>query len=197
MNTELDDLKALWAESKQQKTLPSNMEEIILLSQKKMRSTVQSQWATVIILTLTLLGISAFFKYVAGFQQTLSFIGVGLMTGGLVIRILLEMISIYRSKQIGLAQSALQSNLDLLSYGRFRNLMNGPVTITILILYSIGFYMLSPEFGLYFSPLMMGLLNLSYVPAALIFTWFIRKAIQKERMLMEDILRIQGDLLEK
>lgn len=197
MNTDLDHLKALWGESRQEQVPPSpNTDEIIRLSQKKMRSTVQSQWATVIILTLTLLVISTFFKYVAGFNHTLSLVGVGFMTGGLIVRILLELISIYLSKQINLAESALQSNQALFSYSRFRNVMNGPVTITILVLYSIGFYMLSPEFSLYFSPKMMILINLSYIPAAGIFTWSIVKAVKKERMLMNDILRIQNDLME-
>ena len=197
MNTDFDHLKALWGESKQERVPPySDTDEIIRLTQKKMRSSVQSQWATVIILTLTLLVISAFFKYVTQFNHTLSLVGVGFMTGGLVVRILLELISIYRSKQINLAESALQSNRALLSYSRFRNVMNGPVTITILVLYSIGFYMLTPEFSLYFSPVMLLLINLSYIPAAIIFTWSIIKAVKKEKMLMKDILRIQNDLME-
>jgi hypothetical protein len=58
--------------------------------------------------------------------------------------------------------------------------MNGPVTVSIVILYSIGFYLLTPEFSLYFSTSMMVLIDLSYIIAAVIFISSIMKAVKKE-----------------
>ncbi|MEO9209891.1 MAG: hypothetical protein ABI208_02265 [Ginsengibacter sp.] len=67
-----------------------------------------------------------------------------------------------------------------MSYFRFRKIMNGPVTVSIVILYSIGFYLLTPEFSLYFSTSMMVLIDLSYIIAAVIFISSIMKAVKKE-----------------
>ena len=197
MNTDLNHLKALWEDSKMEQVLPhSDIDDIIRLSQKKMKRTVRLQWNTIIILTITLVVISSYFKYVTHFNQTLSHLGTAFMLGGLIIRILLELISIYLSRKINLAETALRSNRSTLSYFRFRKVMNGPVTITIVIFYSIGFYMLTPEFSLFFSPSKMVLINLSYVLAAVIFTWSIRKAVKKEMTILNEIIRIRKDITE-
>ncbi len=194
MNTDFDQLKNFWAESKNaQLPPPSDIDVIIKTAQKKMKSTVRLQWSTIIILTITFVVISAFFIYVAQFKQTISHVGKGLMLGGLVVRILLELISIFLSGKIKLTETALRSNYTTLSYFRFRKIMNGPVTITIVLLYSIGFYMLTPEFSLYFTTQIMVLIDASYILAAAIFTWSIRLAVKKEMMILNEIILIQED----
>jgi uncharacterized membrane protein YqjE len=75
--------------------------------------------------------------------------------------------------------------------------MNGPVTVSIVILYSIGFYLLTPEFSLYFSTAMMVLIDLSYILAAVIFIWSIRKAVKKEMTILNEVIHIQEDILGK
>ena len=158
-----------------------------------MKDTVRLQWSTIIILAITLVAISTYFIYVAQFKQTISHVGIGLMLGGLVVRILLELISIFLSGKIKLTETALRSNYTTLSYFRFRKIMNGPVTITIVLLYSIGFYMLTPEFSLYFTTQIMVLIDASYILAAAIFTWSIRLAVKKEMMILNEIILIQED----
>ena len=195
MNTDFNHLKNLWAESKNAQIPPSSdLEVIITTAQQKMKSTVRSQWSTIIILAVALVIISAFFRYEAQFKQTISHIGIGLMLGGLVLRILLELISIFLSGKINLTETALKSNDASMSYFRFRKIMNGPVTISIVILYSIGFYMLTPEFSLYFTIPMMVLIDVSYILAAAIFTWSIRIAVKREMTLLYEIVRIQEDI---
>ena len=195
MNTDFNDIKNLWEESKNVQGPPtSDIEGFIKTAQKKMKSTVRSQWTTVLILAITFVGIGSYFFYVAHFKQTISHIGISLMLGGLMLRILLELTSIYLSGEIDLAESALRSNHTTLSYFRFRKIMNGPVTISIVILYSIGFYMLTPEFSLYFNTLMMVLIDASYILAAAIFTWSIRIAVKREMTILSEIVRIQEDI---
>lgn len=195
MNTDFNHLKKLWEASKSDRIPPSSdIEDIIKSAQKKMKSAVRLQWSTIIILAITLVVIGAYFRYVAQFEQVISQVGMGLMLGGLVIRILLELISIFLSYKINLTETALKSNHAALSYFRFRKIMNGPVTISIVILYSIGFYMLTPEFSLYFSTAMMVLIDLSYILGAVIFTWSIRMSVKKEMAILNEILRIQEDI---
>ena len=82
-----------------------------------------------------------------------------------------------------------------INYYKFRTRVNGLVTIVILVLYTIGFYLLTPEFSLYFSTSILILIDLSYVLGAVIFTWFIRKTIKKEMRILNEILRIKNDLV--
>ena len=195
MNTDFNHLKNLWDESKNARVPPSSdIEDIIKSAQKKIKSTVRLQWSTIIILTITLVVISAYFINVSQFKQTISHVGIGLMLGGLVLRILLELISIFLSGKIKLTETALRSNQTTFSYFRFRKIMNGPVTITIVILYSIGFYMLTPEFSLVFTTPMVVLIDASYILAAVIFTWSIRIAVKREMTILNEIVRIQEDI---
>lgn len=195
MNTDFNHLKNLWEKSKNEQVAPSSViEDIIKTAQKKMKSTIRLQWSTIIILAITLIIISIFFKYMTQFNQTISHVGTGLMLGGLIVRILLELISIFLSYKINLADTALKSSHDTMSYFRFRKIMNGPVTISIVILYSIGFYMLTPEFSLYFTTPMMVLIDVSYILGAILFTWSIRMAVKKEMTILNEILRIQEDI---
>lgn len=196
MNTDLNQLKHLWKEAKKDQRDPlSDSDNLILLAQKKLKSTVRLQWTTIIILVITLLIIGSFFKFQAQFKQTISHVGIGLMLGSLIIRIILELISIFFAGKINLTQNALKLNQSNMSYFRFRKMMNGPVTISILILYTIGFYLLTPEFSLYFSTSMMIFIDLSYILAAVIFTWSIRKGVKKEMAILNDIIRIQEDIM--
>ena len=196
MNTDFNHLKGLWDESKKgQVPTTSDIEDVIQLAQKKMKSTVRLQWATIIILAITLIIIGAFFRYETPFKQTISHVGIGLMLGGLIARILLELVSIYLSGKMNLTETALKSNHSNMSYFKFRKVMNGPVTILIVILYSIGFYLLTPEFSLYFSTTMMVLIDLSYILAAVIFTLSIRKGVKKEMTLLNEVVRIQEDIM--
>ena len=196
MNTDFNQLKDIWEESKKGQVHPSSdVEDLIQLAQNKMRSTVRLQWATIIILAITLVLISAFFRYEVHFKHTISHIGIGLMLGGLIIRIFLELISIFLSGKINLTETALKSNHSKMSYFKFRKIMNGPVTVLIVILYSIGFYLLTPEFSLYFSTAMMVLIDLSYILAAVIFIWSIRNAVKKEMSILNEVIRIQEDII--
>ena len=143
---------------------------------------------------ITLVGISAYFNYVAKFNQTISHIGTGLMLGGLVLRIIIELFSIYLSANIDLSETAMKTNNASLTYFRFRKRINGPVTIAIIVLYTIGFYMLTPEFSLYFRTPLLIMIDLSYIVGAVIFTWFIRNAIKKEMNILNEVFRIQKDI---
>ena len=196
MNNQMDDLKNMWQNAKNKdygRSLAPT--EIIAIAKQKLRSTINLQIGTIIILTFTVLGISSFFIYVAKFAQLLSHIGIALMVGGLVVRIIIELFSIYYSNRINLSESAVNATKISINYYKFRTRVNGLVTIVILVLYTIGFYLLTPEFSLYFSTSILILIDLSYVLGAVIFTWFIRKTIKKEMRILNEILRIKNDLV--
>ncbi len=197
MSDQIDNLKNIWNDAKSKNYGQSeDTNRIIGIAEKKLKSTIKMQISTIVILLITFVGISAFFIYIARFNRILSLIGTGLMVGGLALRIIIELFSIYLSRKVDLSESALNTNNASLSYVKFRKRINGPVTIVIIILYTIGFYMLTPEFSTYFSTPILVLIDLSYIVGAVIFTYFVRKTIIKEMLTLNDILRIQKDITE-
>jgi hypothetical protein len=74
--------------------------------------------------------------------------------------------------------------------------INGSVTLVIIIFYSLGFYMLTPAFSQIFSRPVLVLIDLSYILIAFIFIGFVRKTIKKEMIILQEIVHIQQDLID-
>ena len=197
MNNQIENLKALWQESRSTDTgEPFNSGRIIAVAKEKIKRTVRMQLTTIFILTLTLAILCAYFIFGVSLQVTVSRIGALLMTGGLAVRILIEICSIRLARKVDLAATARNSNHTALIYHRFRGVVNGPVTVAILLLYSVGFYMLTPAFTVIFPTPLLILIDVSYLFIALLFIGFIRNTIKKERRILDQLLQIQEELNE-
>jgi hypothetical protein len=195
---ELDDLKGMWNTEKQiENAVVPDPAAVISAAQKRKGGTIRLKVLTILILLLTLAGIAAFFTYVAKFNDLTSIIGAWLMMGGLALRILIELISIGVSTRIDLSETSSSSNRSFLKYYEFRKMIHGPVTISILVLYTIGFYMLTPEFSRYFSLPVMILIDISYIVGAVIFGIAIRHGIKKEMTLLNAIIKQDAELNDR
>ncbi len=71
------------------------------------------------------------------------------MLGGFSVLILIEVISIVKSRAIQLSKASSEVTKDALSFYVFRKRIHGPITIAIVMAYVIGFYLLTPEFSTY------------------------------------------------
>ena len=197
MQTEFNDIKQLWEQDKTSAQNSPDTSAIIKLAEQKKRSTTRTQLANITVLVLVVLGLLAYFLLAANFQFTLSHIGEVLMCGSIVLRIGIELASMFYAKKIDLCEAALKSNDTILSYYNFRKKIHGSITLAIIIFYSIGFYMLTPEFANYFPLWLIVLIDVSYILAALIFSYFIRSAIRREMKALNEIKRLREDLLEQ
>lgn len=193
MSDLIDDLKNKWDSAKASKSERISTTELIDLSKKKMRGAVKMHIGNIAILTITLIGISAFFMYLAPLKQTLSHIGIALMLGGLFIRIMIECFSIYRSSKVDFSETAMEASNKTMSFYSYRKRIHGPVTIGILIAYTVGFYILTPEFADFLTTTQVVLMDASYLLAAAIFGFSIRKAIKDEMRILNEL----KDLHEK
>lgn len=197
MSDSLNDLKNKWDEAKTAQPVQStDAKTLIARSQKKLKGAVNIHLGNIAILAITLLGISSFFLFIAPFKETLSQIGIFLMTGGLLLRIAIECYSIYRSSKVNVAEAAVIANEKTLSFHAYRKRIHGSVTVGILLAYTIGFYLLTPEFANYFTTNQVILLDISYLGAAAIFGYSIRKAIKTEMKLLDELKDLQGQLLD-
>ena len=197
MQTEFNDIKKLWEQDKTSEQNSPDSSTIIKLAEQKKRSTTRTQLANITVLLVVVLALLSYFVWVAKFQFTISKIGEALMCGSIVLRIGIELVSMIYAKRIDLSEAALKSNNSILSYYNFRKKIHGTVTIAIIILYSVGFYMLTPEFSHWFPLWLLILIDLSYILAALIFSYFIRSAIQREMKALNEIKRLREDLLKQ
>jgi len=198
MIDQLEELKGVWKNAKQ-KTLPGSIDTtaIIIAARKRKLGTLKIKVLNILVLVLTLIGIGLFFFYVAKFNDLLSHVGSALMIGGLSLRIIIECYSIYLSLQIDLSKASIDTNKSFLEFYKFRKRIHGPVTITILVLYTVGFYMLTPEFSLFFSFRMMVLIDLSYIVGASIVVFAIRRAIRNEMMHLSEIRKLQEQMMRQ
>ncbi|QSE96631.1 hypothetical protein [Fulvivirga lutea] len=195
MSKDFDDIKNKWQSAKkEQSTSKVSAVELIELSKKKMKSVVNMHLANMGILIITFIGIVAFIVYLARFQETLSHIGVALMLGGLAIRIVIEGYSIYLSSAIDLSKSVQEVNEQYLGFYNYRKRIHGPVTITILVLYVIGYFLLLPEFNVYLSDTMMIFITVSLIPAAFIVGYSIKNGIKKEMGILTELMDTRDSL---
>ena len=119
------------------------------------------------------------------------------MVGGLALRICIEILSIIRSGKIHVSDSAFKNTISTVSYYRFRKTIHGPVTFLIIAAYTIGFYLLMPEWSRHFPVSIMLLLCCSYPIGAIILIKLIRKGIRKEMDDLERLIKLQGELKEE
>jgi hypothetical protein len=191
----MDELTNKWKKAKGAAALlPQPVEQLIAAAREKKKSNLYFHYGNIIILSITLVGISLFFYYVAPFRELLSRAGVVLMVGGLIIRIVIEIFSVLKSQKIQMLHDASRTTNDTLAFYRFRKTIHGPVTITIVGLYCLGFVMLGPEFSRYIALEWMILMYSSFVLGALLLIWQIRKGIQKEMRILLELAELKKEM---
>ncbi|WP_108801684.1 hypothetical protein [Aquimarina sp. Aq107] len=192
MNNEFEALQSQWKENKNsiKRNSPDSDEMFSVIKKKKSWST-RFHYGNIVVLSLVLIGIASFFYFVAPVQELLSRIGVGCMIGGLFLRILIEIISVSKAKKIKMTDNALQTTNDTIAFYNFRKKIHGPITIGIIVLYTVGFYVITPEFSLYFKTWQMILIDVSYIVGAIIPYLAVRKNIKKEIRILLEIIELK------
>ncbi len=197
MNEPDDELHHLWQEAKKStRPATSDAETLIVRAKTHQKHTRNFHWGNMAVLLGTVFGLLAFFRYVAPLQTLLSHVGIGLMIGGLLLRIVIELYSVVRSTRIDLSANARQATDDALAFLRFRKTVHGWVTIAIVFLYSLGFYLLTPEFSQYFSLPWLILIDGSYLVGAAILIGLIRRGIRREITALAELTAVRQEIAE-
>lgn len=197
MNNEFDELQRKWQKNKDGIKSNSNaMDKMLASIAMKKKTSIHFHYKNSIIMFITLLGLAAFFYYIAPVKEILSRIGVLLMLGGLLLRIIIELISILKSKENNIVDDVLTNTNDAITFYNYRKQIHGPITIIIIAIYTIGFYMITPEFSLYFTTWQMVLIDISYIIGVIIPIIIIRKSIRKEIQTLLDIIELKNKIAE-
>ena len=197
MNNDFKALQNSWKSSRNNIKTPTNNFDILYKKiEQKQKENFSFYYGTIIILTITLIAVSLFFYYMAPVKETLSRIGAGLMIIGLAFRILIEIISVVKAKQINKLDKTLQTVDNSLNFHQFRKTIHQVYSPIIIGLYSIGFYIIFPEFMVYMSIWMIWFIGISYLIMGTILFIVIRKGVVDEMQKLRDIMELKKDIIE-
>lgn len=199
MNEDFSTLKGNWDSLKDKIDLPSAsaVENIEQKIKTKERENYFFYFGTIIILSITLIGIVLFFIYVAPVQEIMSKMGCWLMILGLLFRILIEAISITKAKRIIKLDNTLNNLANLIKFHQFRKIIHNTISPIILTAYTIGFFIITPEFSKYIEFWYLTLICISYFVAGIIIFSVIRKSVKKEMKKIDEILSLKKELTEQ
>lgn len=190
----MQDLIDTWKNGKKAVTTDSAAEELIIQAKEKRRNVRNAHLGTVFILTITLAGLALFFYYKAPFGTLLSHLGMGMMLGGLMLRIGIEIVSIVKSNAIQVSGNTEEATKAAYLFYRFRKGIHGPITVAIVGIYALGFYFLTPEFSHYIAFHWMILMHLSFLLGGVFLIWVIRKGIKKELTDLVHLTKIRNEI---
>lgn len=185
MENEMDDLKSIWKSAKDLTAKSSvSAADLIQQAEAKKKSALLAHYGNIAVLSAVALMLVFTYIYVTPFRELLSRIGVILMIGGLILRIAIEFFSIVKSNKVRVSDTTAQATEEALAFYAFRKKIHGPVTITIVALYIIGFFILTPELSKYVEIKFLIIADLAALASAPVLIYFIRKGLKKE---LEDL----------
>lgn len=193
MNSPFEDLKQSWNEARQTRSSDRDGDAMLRLILKNKGAALRAHVWNAGTLAILAIGLSLFFYYLAPLQDTLSRAGIVLMIGGVLVRIGIEVASHRKARSIDFTHSSNLSAKQAKDFLSYRRRIHGPITFTIIALYTIGFYALTPEFSRHFSTFWMIMMDGSYLVAGLIPFLLVRKGVQQELQRLREI----KDLLEE
>lgn len=197
MKEELNELKQVWQSAKESVVQPGMTPDSII---SKAKSKARSSWimhlGNMTILGGTLAMVCVFFYYLFPFQDALSQSGVHLMVSGLVVRIIVEAISLRKLLSIAITDQTVKTTLDFVEFYEFRRKVNGPVTYLLVGIYVAGFFMLSPEFGRYMGSTWLLVLDFMAISVGVVLVKEIGKGIRREMDELWMLIELRKTLIE-
>ncbi len=170
-------------------------EQIIAEAEKLRRESFKFQRSTLLILGSTFLMMCYFLLVYFRFKEPLSHVGVGLMLGFFLLRIVLEAYSLQQGRQKSAAASATENLAKEKKYLQLRLRIHGFYTYLTLSAYTAGFLLLLLEFAQHISAFWMGMFVSSYFVPGIVLTLLIRKNVQKELRELRTVVALQEHLL--
>lgn len=188
-------LKSGWDGSGSAITPPSPADQLIAEARRFNRKSLMFQRQTLLILGSTFLVVSYFLLFYFGFRELLSHVGVGLMLGFFLLRIVLEGYSIRRGNEKEITVSAAEGLELEKTYLQLRLRIHGFYTYLTLGAYTLGFLFLLPEFSQHISSFWMAALVSSYFIPGIILTLLIRTNVQKELRELRMVVELREKIL--
>ncbi|UII21290.1 hypothetical protein [Fulvivirga ligni] len=195
MDNSFDKLKENWGKARVSASSRLTADGMLNKAKSSYAKSKKDHIANTVILSLVVVGLAMFFYYLAPLQDTFSRVGIGFMIGGLLLRILIELISHAKASKIIYDDNAAKSTGKAADFYNWRKSIHGPVTFAIVTLYSIGWYMLTPEFMRYIDLKYIYLMDIGYVFIMIILFLIIRKGVIKELKQLKALQELEQSFL--
>ncbi|MFK8056014.1 MAG: hypothetical protein AB8F78_07845 [Saprospiraceae bacterium] len=161
------------------------------------QESIQAQVLTIVILSIVVLVLLLFFHYLSPVEEQLSIIGKWLMIGSMLLRIAAELIGLSLARKIDFFESAAMFVQESRRLVGFRAGVHQNLVIISFALYSIGYYMLMPEWITYFSSAVIWLLCISFpVIMTVVIVLFIWPGMKREKVALLELEKL-AEALEK
>lgn len=178
-----DNIQALW----QQQPEPNNstpVASLIAKAEKDRKKIRQKHLFTMIILSITVLVLIAYFLQFSNGKINQFAIGLFCMIGSLFLRILTEYSSFRKFERIDVGLTFSEYSKQLTFFYQLRKKIHYSLTPILYVLYCVGFGLLLPIFKANFSTGFYWYLFISGIGFLLVFAWFIYKQNKKEMALL-------------
>lgn len=194
MKNSFENIQEAWKASKQEsKSFLANdkMLKLVIENQKKSK---KAHFLNILILSIVCIFISSFFIFIAPMKEWLSRIGIVFMIGGLGLRILIEIFSKLKADKIKYDLSTLLTTNKAVEFYLWRKKIHGPITFLIVAFYSLGVFLLNPEFTNYYSLQRVLIFDMLYVVIIIVLFFVIRVGVLKELKQLKRISNLNIDL---
>lgn len=184
-----EDLKSQWEEQPQPE-IPHEGSKIIM---QKINAIQNKQRITNGVLLTTTFVLIGFFFYINAYSNLIVSLGLFLMIGSLIVRIMIEYVSIKDLKRMDFTKDAAAFRTDLINYYKKRVTTHYVATPIILALYAVGFIILLPSFKENLSKGFYTYIVVSAIVILIVMVFFIGKEIQKELNSLRQLKSSQTD----
>ena len=174
--TDFDTLKSQW---NNQKGLEPKSEDFTQVT-KKLKGVRLKQRMTNLVLLATFGVLVFFFIYISAYKNTTLTIGLSLMMGSLLLRVLIESFSMRKLKSMDALMDVNKFKKKLIAYYKNRTRTHYVATPIIVLAYSIGFVILLPLFKKNLSSGFYNYIVISAIVVLLVLGVLIIKTIKEE-----------------
>jgi len=196
MNEDFEALQDLWEADKNNiPTSTKSSKEMISSITSKKQGITQFQYGNIFVLLLTLVVIVTFFIFIAPVQELLSRIGAGIMIIGLIIRIGIEFYSSKQAKKLDVTQNTLQNLNHSIAYLKTRKWIHKELTFSIIIAYTIGLFLIIPEFIKYLGLIPVIVFYGMYIISGIIIIVKLRPKIKQELIDIQEIIKTKKRII--
>jgi len=179
-----EELKSNWKNQPKVEATEHGFKELL----RGIKRVKNKQKITNVILAITAIILIFFFIYISGYKNNQVILGLSLMVGVLLIRMLLEVLSIKQLGQMNALSNHSDYKNDLINYYKRRKNVHFIWTPLIILGYAVGFLILLPLFKANLSSGFYNYIIASSIVLLVVLGGFIAKQIQKE---MHELRRLQ------
>ncbi|WP_430410816.1 hypothetical protein [Kordia sp.] len=147
----------------------------------------KKQQLTQLILGSTIAILIAFFFYIAAYKYSGPLIGMSLLIGVVLVRVFIEIRSQQKLKKINVLLSFVAFKAQLIAYYKKRKTLAFRIIPALLIIYNIGFAIMTYYFYQYLSRGFFYYIVISYIVSFIILFIFIRKQVLKELQILKTL----------